>query len=98
MSVYHRGKRVYQEMTRIHDPVSPYGMSQKQLLQILGFTPQASLALLAAGRGELFNLAEVGDIQALEALDGVGPAQLAKLGAIFGLIHHYERWLAEMRD
>lgn len=97
MSIYERGRRFYHEMTRVHDPVSPYEMSQKKLLQILGFSPQASISLLEAGRGEIFNLTDVDDIQALDDLDGVGPAQLARLAAFFALLHHYERWAAQPR-
>lgn len=92
MSVYHRGKRTYHELTRKYDPLNPYALDQHSLLQMLGFTPKASLALVERGKGNIFNLAGE-HIQDLEAIDGVGPGQLSMLAAFFALLHHYERWI-----
>jgi hypothetical protein len=97
MGLYDRGKRFYWEVTRRHDPTDPYTLPQKRLLQVLGFTPQASLSLLERGAGDVFNL--VGQqLQDLEAAPGVGPAQCAKLVALFALIHQYEQWQAAGTD
>lgn len=92
MSVYHRGKRTYHEITRKYDPLDPYALDQRALLQMMGFTPKASLALVERGGGNIFNLAG-SSLQELDSIDGVGPGQLSMLAAFFALIHHYEVWV-----
>ncbi|MCA9840249.1 MAG: hypothetical protein KC422_25285 [Trueperaceae bacterium] len=87
---YNTGRRFFHEVTRQYDPLDPYTVGQKKLLQILGFSAQASVNVLEFAKGDIYNL--IGkDFDAVLALDGMGEAHAAKLIALFAMIHEYEK-------
>lgn len=87
MSTYHRGRSAFRQLTR-SNPKDPKTYTQRELLILLGINPKAVTAALTHGRGDVFNLAMLGE-HALTELPSVGVGTAKRLRSIVSLAESY---------